>query len=267
MSHHHFTLSVLKSSLLILIVFLLSLSDTHTQISLDSLEDNFKALEFRNIGPFRGGRSVASSGVINDPLTYYMGSTGGGIWKTTDAGVSWSNISDGQLATGSVGAIAVAPSDANVIYAGMGEHPVRGVMTSHGDGIYKSTDAGKTWHHMGLDRSRHIAEIKIHPTNPDHLYVAVQGAVHGDSEDRGIYKSEDGGVSWSKILYVNTSTGAADLTMDPTNPRILMASMWDHRRLPWQVISGGEGCGMYHSSDAGETWSKMSDGLPIDMGK
>ena len=156
-----------------------------------SLDSVYEGLKFRNIGPFRGGRSVASCGVIGDPQTYYMGSTGGGIWKTTDAGITWSNISDGQLNTGSVGAIAVAPSDPNVIYVGMGEHPVRGVMTSHGDGVYKSSDAGKTWTHLGLTQSRHISEIRIHPQNHEIVYVAVQGAVHGDSEERGVYYSSE----------------------------------------------------------------------------
>ena len=143
----------------------------------------FDAIQFRNIGPFRGGRSNTACGVIGDPMTYYMGSTGGGVWKTTDAGVSWNNISDGFFNTGSVGAIAISESDANVIYVGIGEHAVRGVMTSHGDGVYKSEDAGKTWTHLGLEQSRHIARIRIHPKNSDIVYVAVQGAVHGSSDE------------------------------------------------------------------------------------
>jgi len=227
----------------------------------------YQGLEYRNIGPFRGGRSVASSGVIGDPLTYYMGSTGGGIWKTTDAGTTWENISDGQLSTGSVGAIAVATSNPNVIYVGMGEHPVRGVMTSHGDGVYKSVDAGVTWRHIGLPQSRHIAEIRIHPTDHNTVYVAVQGAVHGDSTERGVYKSTDGGQSWNKVLYVDSTTGAADLALDPSNPLKLMASMWDHRRYPWQVRSGGPGSNIYVSEDGGETWDKVAGGLPTEMGK
>ncbi len=231
------------------------------------LDTLFKGLKFRNIGPFRGGRSVASCGVIQDNQTYYMGSTGGGIWKTTDAGITWINISDGQLNTGSVGAIAVSESDPNVIYAGMGEHAVRGVMTSHGDGIYKSTDAGKTWKHMGLADSRHIAEIRIHPGDPEVVWVAVQGALHGDSESRGVYKSVDGGASWKKVLYVDEKTGAADLTIDHSNPRILFASMWDHRRTPWQVRSGGAGSAIYKSTDGGESWEKVSGGLPDELGK
>ncbi len=239
--------------------------EDHSETTL--FADYFESLKFRNIGPFRGGRSVAATGVPGNDQVYYMGSTGGGIWKTTDAGISWLNVSDGQLKTGSVGALAVAPSDPNVIYAGMGEHAVRGVMTSHGDGVYKSEDAGQTWQHMGLPNSRHIAEIRIHPTDPNTVFVAVQGAVHGDSPDRGVYQSTDGGLNWNKILYVDETTGAADLSMDPSNPRILYASMWDHRRYPWQVRSGGPGSAMYKSTDGGATWKKLTGGLPAAIGK
>ena len=233
----------------------------------DGIDSLFHGMTWRNIGPFRGGRSVASSGVIGDPNTYYMGTCGGGVWKTQDAGVSWKNISDGFFKTGSVGAVAVAPSDPNVIYVGMGEHAVRGVMTSFGDGIYKSTDAGATWEHLGLENSRTIAEIRIHPTNPDEVFVAVQGAVHGPSEERGVYKSTDGGKNWQKVLYVDEHTGAADISMDVNNPRILYAGMWDHIRYPWQVKSGGAGSGIYKSVDSGETWKKIHKGLPDLMGK
>ncbi|MEM9328947.1 MAG: glycosyl hydrolase [Bacteroidota bacterium] len=231
---------------------------------LDSL---YQGLKWRNIGPFRGGRSVAVAGVVQDPLTYYMGTTGGGMWKTEDAGISWKNISDGQLKTGSVGAIGICESDPNVIYVGMGEHAVRGVMTSAGDGVYKSTDAGKTWTHVGLDRTRHISDVIVHPTNPDVVYVSAQGAVHGRTTDRGIYKSVDGGKTWQKTLYIDDKTGASGLTMDMTNPRILYASMWQHIRYPWTVESGGAGSGIYKSLDAGETWEKLTEGLPEVIGK
>ena len=170
-----------------------------------------------------------------------MGTVGGGIWKTTDAGITWDNVSDGQLATSSVGAIAVAESDPNVVYAGMGEHAIRGVMTSHGDGVYRSTDAGRTWTHVGLDRSRAISRIRVHPSDPDLVYVAVQGAPYGANEERGLYRSTDGGDNWEHILYVDENSGASDLSMDMTNPRIMYAAFWDHRRLPWQVQSGGAG--------------------------
>ncbi|WP_064197468.1 MULTISPECIES: VPS10 domain-containing protein [Emticicia] len=227
----------------------------------------YKGLKWRNIGPFRGGRSVTATGVKQNPMTYYFGSTGGGIWKTEDAGISWKNISDGQLKTGSVGAITVAESDPNVLYVGMGEHPVRGMMTSHGDGIYKSTDAGKTWKNIGLEKTKHIAAVRIHPTNPDVVYVAAQGALHGPSEDRGIYRTTDGGKTWQKIFYVDANTGCADLSMDMTNPRILYAAMWQHRRYPWKVESGGAGCALYKSVDGGDTWTKMTEGLPKNIGK
>lgn len=229
--------------------------------------DLFKALKWRNIGPFRGGRSVAVSGVVGDPLTYYMGSTGGGLWKTTDAGVSWSNVSDPFFKSGSVGAIGVAESDPNVIYVGMGEHAVRGVMTSHGDGIYKSTDAGKTWKHVGLPNSRHISDVIVHPADPETVYVSVQGALHNSSADRGIYRTTDGGASWNKVLYVDENTGASGLSMDMNNPRILYAAMWEHKRLPWKVSSGGPGSGLHKSTDGGTTWTKLSEGLPESMGK
>lgn len=227
----------------------------------------FKPMKWRNIGPFRGGRSVAATGVINDPTTYYMGTTGGGLWKTEDMGINWSNISDGFFKTGSVGAVAVAESDPNVIYVGMGEHAVRGVMTHHGDGVYKSTDAGKTWKKIGLDQSQHIARIVIHPTNPNIVFVAAQGALYSKSTQRGIYKSTDGGVTWKSVLYIDDKTGCSELSMDINNPRILYAAMWEHGRLPWKVISGGAGSGLYKSVDSGETWEKMQEGLPKEMGK
>lgn len=227
----------------------------------------YQGLKWRTIGPFRGGRSVTSVGVPTNPLLYYMGTVGGGVWKTEDAGLNWTNITDGHLATSSVGSIAVAESDPNVIYIGMGEHAIRGVMTSHGDGVYKSTDAGKTWKHLGLPASRHIAAVRIHPKNPDLVYVAVQGAAHGASEDRGVYRSGDGGKTWQKILYTDPTTGCADLSMDMTNPRILYAGMWEHRRYPWKVVSGGAGSALYKSTDGGDTWTKLTKGLPKEMGK
>ena len=238
-----------------------------TVSSSKEIDSSFQNLKWRNIGPFRGGRSVTATGVVGDAMTYYMGTTGGGVWKTFDAGGNWQNISDGFFTTGSVGAVAVSESDPNVVFVGMGEHAPRGVMTSYGDGIYKSTDAGKTWKKMGLALSRHIANIRIHPANPDIVYVAAQGALHGSSEERGIYKSTDGGTTWKKVLYVDANTGCSDLSMDMTNPRILYAAMWEHRRLPWEIKSGGKGSGLYKSTDAGETWIKIEKGLPKEKGK
>lgn len=227
----------------------------------------YQGLKWRNIGPFRGGRSVASAGVVSDPMTYYMGATGGGIWKTTDAGMSWKNISDGQLKTGTVGAIGVAESDPNVIYVGMGEHAVRGVMTSNGDGMYKSTDAGKTWTHIGLRKSMHISDVIVDPRNPNTVLVSVQGALFGPTPDRGIYKTTDGGLSWRKVLFVANNSGASSLSMDMNNPRILYAAMWQHQRYPWTVESGGANSGLYKSSDGGENWEKLEEGLPEEFGK
>ena len=227
----------------------------------------YKPLLWRNVGPMRGGRSVTSTGVNGNPLVYYMGTTGGGVWKTEDAGISWNNISDGFFKTGSVGAVAVAESDINVVYVGMGEHAPRGVMSSYGDGIYKSTDAGKTWKNMGLELTRQISSIRIHPKNADLVYIGAQGAIHGASADRGVYKSADGGKTWNKTLYVDENTGCVDLSMDMNNPRILYAAMWDYRRLPWEMRSGGKGSGLYKSVDGGDTWEKIQTGLPKELGK
>ena len=231
------------------------------------LSSQFNNLKWRNIGPFRGGRSVASTGVIGQPMTYYMGSTGGGVWKTTDAGITWRNISDGQFKTGTVGAIAVAESDSNVVYVGMGEHAARGVMTSMGDGVYKSTDAGRTWKHIGLEKSVHISDVIIHPSNPDLVYVSVQGAQYAPSDERGVYRSTNGGETWEQVLKVNNTTGASSLSMDMNNPRILYAAMWQHQRYPWIMESGGEHSGLHKSTDGGDSWTKMETGLPKAFGK
>ena len=233
----------------------------------NELNNYFKPVKWRGIGPFRGGRSVASTGVVGNINTYYMGTTGGGLWKTEDMGITWNNISDGFFKTATIGAITVAESDASVVYVGMGEHAVRGVMTHSGDGVYKSTDAGKTWKKMGLDLTRHIARIVVDPKDPNIVLVAAQGALYGNSSDRGIYKSTDGGVSWKKVLFVDDKTGCAELSMDMNNPRILYAAMWEHGRLPWKVISGGPGSGLYKSTDGGDHWEKMTEGLPKEMGK
>ncbi|ASV29854.1 WD40/YVTN/BNR-like repeat-containing protein [Maribacter cobaltidurans] len=227
----------------------------------------FTSLKWRNIGPSRGGRSVASTGVIGEPMTYYMGTVGGGIYKTTDDGITWKNISDGFLKTGTVGAIAVAESNPNIVFVGMGEHAARGVMTSMGDGVYKSTDAGKTWSHIGLDETRHISDVIIDPTNPDIVFVAAQGAQYGPSAQRGIYKSMDGGATWENVLFVDNNTGASSLSMDMNNPLILYAAMWQHRRYSWVMESGGKGSGIYKSTDGGATWEQLKEGLPDEMGK
>jgi len=253
-------------SLLVLCLFTAPLS-VQAQQSADDYNTIFKPVKWRSIGPFRGGRSVCGSGVVGDPKTYYMGTTGGGLWKTDDMGISWRNISDGFFKTGSVGAIAVSESDSNVVYVGMGEHAVRGVMTHHGDGVYKSTDAGKTWKRIGLELTQHISRIVIDPRNPNVVLVAAQGVLYSPSQQRGIFKSVDGGATWKNVLFVNDKTGASELSMDMNNPRIIYAAMWEHGRLPWKVISGGPGSGLYKSTDEGDTWERLKEGLPEEMGK
>jgi len=246
---------------LICVVFFISFGLAQTA------ESYFKPLKYRNIGPFRGGRSVTATGVVGDPLTYYMGTTGGGLWKTSDAGQRWENISDGFFETGSVGAIAVSVSNPNILYCGMGEHAPRGVMTSYGDGVYKSTDAGRSWKKIGLEATQHISRIVIHPTNPDIVYVAAQGALYGPNKERGIYKSTDGGKTWKNTLFVNNLTGCSELSMDANFPEIMYAAMWHHQRKPNIVISGGEGSGIYKSTDGGDSWFKIEKGLPKEKGK
>jgi len=227
----------------------------------------FNGLEWRNIGPFRGGRSVASSGVVGKPGVYYMGSTGGGIYKTVNDGISWENVSDGFLQTGTVGALAVSEKNTNVVVAGMGEHAARGVMTSMGDGVYRSTDAGKSWAHIGLEESRHIGDVVIHPDDHEEVFIAAQGAQFGPGGERGVYRTKNAGKTWERTLYVNETTGCVSLVMDMNNPLVLYAAMWDHQRKPWTMISGGSGSGLYKSTDGGTRWEKMSDGLPAEFGK
>ena len=223
----------------------------------------YSALKWRSIGPFRGGRVTAVTGVRGQPYVYYFGGTGSGVWKTVDGGVNWKPISDGFFKAGSVGAIAVAPSDPNVIYAGTGEGPIRGNV-SPGRGIYKSTDAGETWTFIGLEEAGQIGAIRVHPKDDQLVYVAALGHVFGPNTERGVFRSSDGGRTWEKILYKDENTGAIDLAMDPTNPRILYAGLWQARRMPWGMESGGPGSGIYKSTDGGDTWTDISrnKGLP-----
>ncbi|HEX5505936.1 MAG TPA: glycosyl hydrolase, partial [Thermomicrobiales bacterium] len=222
-----------------------------------------RSLEWRLIGPFRGGRVVAVAGDPVHEQVFYFGSTGGGVWKTTDGGVYWRNVSDGYFERASVGAIAVAESDPNVIYVGMGETTIRGNV-SHGDGVYKSTDAGKTWQHCGLAATRNIAKVRVHPRNPDLVYVAALGHVHGPNPERGVYRSRDGGKTWELVLFRSDKAGASDLALDPNNPRVLYAAFWEAYRGPHEMISGGEGSGLFRSTDGGDTWVEISrhKGLP-----
>src|SRR5690349_12959686 len=220
-------------------------------------------LEWRCIGPFRGGRVVTVAGDYQNPNTFYFGACAGGVWKTTDAGTYWENVSDGFFNTASVGALAVAPSDSNVIYAGTGETTIR-IDVSHGDGVYRSTDAGRTWAHVGLADTRFIGKIRIHPRDPDLVYVAALGHAFGPNDERGVFKSTDGGASWRKVLFVSNKAGAVDLSIDETNPRILYAAIWEAYRSFWQISSGGPDSGLWQSTDGGETWTDISGrpGLP-----
>ena len=228
-------------------------------------EDYYKATQWRNIGPFRGGRSAAVTGVAGKANLFYFGSTGGGVWRTTDAGNTWENISDGYFG-GSVGSIAVSEWDHNVIYVGNGEKTVRGNVSS-GDGIWKSVNAGKTWEPMGLKNARHIPRIRIHPKNPDIVYAGVMGDLYKSSDERGVYKSIDGGKTWSKKLFANKDAGVVDLIIDPNNSRVIYATTWNIRRTPYSLSSGGDGSALWKSTDDGETWMNISTnkGLPTGL--
>jgi photosystem II stability/assembly factor-like uncharacterized protein len=249
--------------LLAFIVAILTLQPASAQ----QTPDLSGALRWRNIGPFRGGRVTAVAGIASQPLVYYMGATGGGVWKTDDAGLTWNNVSDGFFRSGSVGAVAVSQSDPNIVYVGMGEGCLRGNLSS-GDGVYKSTDAGKTWTHVGLADSSQIGRLQVHPANPSLVYVAAIGHPYGANAERGVFRSKDGGKTWQKVLYVNDKTGAADIAMDATNPQVLYATTWQVLRTPWDIYSTGPGSALYKSTDGGDTWSKLTAGLPsANLGK
>jgi len=220
-------------------------------------------LSWRSVGPSRGGRSVAVAGDPVDRLTFYMGSAGGGVWKTEDAGLNWRNVSDGFFDTGSVGAVAVAASDGNIVYVGMGEACIRG-NASHGDGVYRSDDGGATWTHLGLADTRQIAKVRVHPANPDIAWVAALGDAWGPGEARGVYRTRDGGATWEKVLYRDENTGAIDLVLDPSDPNTIYASLLELRRYPWGFRSAGPGTGLFKSTDGGDTWVELTDnpGLP-----
>jgi photosystem II stability/assembly factor-like uncharacterized protein len=247
------------------LAFVLSLCIPQTPVRAQQrIDDNLmKGLKWRSIGPYRGGRSTAVAGVTGQPNTFYFGATGGGVWKTTDGGINWENVSDNYFKTGSVGAIGISEADANVIYVGMGETPIRGNV-SHGDGVYKSTDAGKTWKKVGLDDSRQISRVRVHPKNPDIVYVAAQGHVWAPNEQRGIFKSIDGGKNWQRVLFKSNKAGATDLVIDHTNPNVIYAALWEVYRKPWTLESGGPDSGLYKSTDAGDTWTEITrnQGLP-----
>jgi photosystem II stability/assembly factor-like uncharacterized protein len=224
----------------------------------------WSGMRYRQIGPFRGGRVTAVTGVASDPSTYYMGSTGGGVWKTTDAGHTWVNVSDGYFSVGSMGAIEVAQSDPNIVFAGTGSSKIRSNV-SIGRGIYKSADAGKTWTFAGLRDVGQIATIRIHPSNPDIVYVAAQGNPFVANPERGVYRTNDGGKTWKLVLHISDTAGAADLELQPGNPQVVFACMWHAQRKPWTIISGALEGGIYKSTDGGDTWNKLAGGLPNEL--
>jgi photosystem II stability/assembly factor-like uncharacterized protein len=257
-------ISIIIASLSVLSINAQRRQPSSTSASTPTQTDSLKALQWRSIGPFRGGRSTAVTGVASQPMVFYFGSTGGGVWKTTDGGINWEPITDGSVfGTGSVGAIGLSDSDPNTIYVGMGESAIRGNV-SHGDGVYKSTDGGKTWKHVGLEDTRQISRIRVNPKNPDIVYVAAQGHVWAPNQQRGVFRSKDGGKTWEKVLFRSDKAGACDLIIDPTNPSVLYAGMWEAYRKPWTLESGGPGSGIFKSTDGGDTWNEITrnPGLP-----
>ena len=221
------------------------------------------AVDWRCIGPPRGGRVVAVAGDPVETGTFYFGACAGGVWKTYDGGTYWENVSDGFFKTAAVGAIAVSDSDRQVVYAGMGESTIR-LDVTHGDGVYRSNDGGRSWTHLGLEDTRHIARVRIHPTNPDIVYVGALGHAFGPNDQRGVFRSTDGGKNWENVLFKSENAGVADLVIDPENPRVLFASIWQVRRNFWNLNSGGPDSGLWRTTDGGDTWEDVSEnpGLP-----
>ena len=258
----------LALAILILPLPVLAQARTTAQSTIDSMRyertaPELRGLRWRLVGPFRGGRSVAVTGDPTNPRIFYFGAVDGGVWKSTNAGQSWTNLTDGKASLASVGAVAVAPSDPNVVYAGGGEADFREDYT-YGDGVERSTDGGHTWAHLGLDDARHIARIVVDPRNADVVYVAAMGHGAGPNPTRGVFRSRDGGRSWQKVLFVDDSTGAIDLAIDPSNARVLYAAMWRMQRLPWGFTAGAGRSGLWKSTDAGDHWTELSfsEGIP-----
>ncbi|MEM1358339.1 MAG: hypothetical protein AAGF89_09080 [Bacteroidota bacterium] len=244
----------MKKHITLLLLCLLAVMALPAQIELTHLE-------YRNVGPTRGGRATAVAGVRTQPGTFYMGATGGGVWKTEDYGTSWQNVSDDYFSTPSIGAIRVAQNDPNIVYVGTGSDGLRSNVIT-GKGAYKSVDAGKSWKHIGLDKTGHIGAVEIHPTNHNVVFVAAIGNAFAPNPERGVFRTKDGGKSWEKVLFISEQTGAADLEFMPSNPDIIYATVWQAERKPWTIISGGEEQGVYKSIDGGDTWTKLEQGLP-----
>jgi photosystem II stability/assembly factor-like uncharacterized protein len=258
---------IFKVFTLVSIFAALSVSSVSAQTVLAAKKDDpFKNLQYRLIGPFRGGRVGAVEGVASQPNVFYFGATGGGVWKTTDAGATWTNVSDGYFKTGSVGAIDAADSDPNTIYVGMGEETVRGNVSA-GDGVYKSVDGGKSWKSAGLSETQQIPRVRVHPRDPNIVYVAALGHLWGKNDERGIFRTKDGGKTWQKILFRNSETGASDLILDPSNPNTIYAAFWQISRKPFRMDSGGDGSGLFKSADGGDTWTEITrnKGLPAGV--
>ncbi len=250
-------LTTLLPSLILLLIF--STNSSYSQEI--STEQLYESLEWKFAGPYRGGRSTAVSGVISKPYTFYMGTTGGGVWKTTDAGNNWKNISDGQITVGSIGAISVSESDENVIYVGTGSADPRGNI-SIGNGIYKSVDSGENWEFIGLPKAGLIGKIEVHPRNSDIVYVAALGNIFGPNAERGVYKTIDGGKNWQKVYFISNKTGARDVEINPDNENEILASFWTVQRKPWTLVDGSDEGGVFMSKDAGKSWKKLTEGLP-----
>ncbi|MBV9216087.1 MAG: glycosyl hydrolase [Acidobacteria bacterium] len=249
-----------------LIIGLLISANAQIGISPAAKPNPLKNLQFRLVGPFRGGRAGAVEGVASQPGVYYYGATGGGVWKSTDNGVNWINISDGWFKTTTIGAIDAADSDPNIVYVGTGEETVRGNVQS-GDGVYKSTDGGKTWKNIGLGDTQQISRVRVNPKDPNIVFVAALGHLWGSNSERGIFRTKDGGKTWEKVLFRNNETGASDLIMDPSNPNTLYAAFWQIGRKPWRMDSGGDGSGLFKSIDGGDTWVEITRnrGLPAGV--
>jgi len=227
-------------------------------------EELFKSMQYRHVGPVRGGRATTIEGIVSQPGTFYLGTTGGGVWKTTDYGLNWSNVSDGYFATPSTGSIDVAPSDPNTVYVGTGSDGMRSNVIT-GKGVYKSTDAGKKWAHIGLEKTGQIGAVEVHPDNPDVVFVAAIGNAFAPNEERGVFRTKDGGKTWEKVLYITDTIGISDVEFAPDDPNTIYAGAWRGERKPWTIISGGDEGGIYKSTNGGDTWKKVEKGLPTGL--